>query len=274
MSLLTIVLTAALFGALGMWWGQRWTPPRPGRVSNSPHDAWMERHQRLRDQSQLAQRRHDVRHTRHEVQQQTLQLHLSPHFMFNALSSVQWLWSDHKRDRAARLFSNFVTLWRHHWRSHEASTQTLQEELESLQAYLTLEVQRLGRAVAMEVRIDPSVSRDGRLPALLLQPALENALWHGLDDSVTHPRLELVLTPQEGRPSWVNMVLRDNGVGLSRSSSTTSTDAPSDHVSMGTEITSMRLREVHPEARFELREARAPWSTEVWISLPLVVPNS
>ena len=129
MSLLTIVLTAALFGALGMWWGQRWTPPRPGRVSNSPHDAWMERHQRLRDQYQLAQRRHDVRHTRHEVQQQTLQLHLSPHFMFNALSSVQWLWSDHKRDRAARLFSNFVTLWRHHWRSHEASTHTLQEEL-------------------------------------------------------------------------------------------------------------------------------------------------
>ena len=88
--------------------------------------------------------------------------------MFNALSSVQWLWSAHKRDRAARLFSNFVTLWRHHWRSHEASTHTLQEELESLQAYLTLEVQRLGRAVAMEVRIDPSVSRDGRLPALLL----------------------------------------------------------------------------------------------------------
>ena len=183
-------------------------------------------------------------------------------------------WSNHKRDRAARLFSNFVTRWRYHWRSHEASTHILEEELESLQAYLTLEVQRLGRAVAMEVRIDPSVSRDGRLPALLLQPALENALWHGLDDSVTHPRLELVLTPQEGRPSWVNMVLRDNGVGLSRSSSTTSTDAPSDHVSMGTEITSMRLREVHPEARFELREARAPWSTEVWISLPLVVPNS
>ena len=142
-----------------MWWGQRCTPPRPERVSNPPQDAWMERHQRLRDPSQLAQRRHDVRHTRHEVQQQTLQLHLSPHFMFNALSSVQWLWSEHKRDRAARLFSNFVTLWRHHWRSHEASTHTLQEELESLQAYLTLEVQRLGRAVAMEVRIDPSVSR-------------------------------------------------------------------------------------------------------------------
>lgn len=274
MGLLTVVLIAASFGAFGMWCGQRWTPPRPERLSATPPDAWMERHQRLRDQSQLAQRRHDVRHTRNEVQLQTLQLHLSPHFMFNALSSVQWLWSEHQRDRAAQLFSNFVTLWHHHWRSQEASTHTLHEELESLRAYLTLEVQRLGRTVAMDVRIDPSVSREGRLPALLLQPALENALWHGLDASVTHPRLELAISPQEGRAHWVTIVLRDNGVGLSRSSSTTSTDAPSDHVSMGTEITSMRLRELHPEARFELRESSAPWSTEVWISLPLVGPNS
>ena len=114
MSLLTIVLTAVLCGALGMWCGQRWTSPRPERLSATPPDAWMERHQRLRDQSKLAQRRHDLRHTRNEVQQQTLQLHLSPHFMFNALSSVQWLWSEHKRDCAGHLFSNFVTLWRHH----------------------------------------------------------------------------------------------------------------------------------------------------------------
>ena len=71
---------------------------------------------------------------------------------------------------------------------------------------------------------------------------------------------------------WVDIALRDNGVGLSRT--TASTDAPKEHVSMGTEITSMRLREVHPRARFELREALAPWSTEVVISLPLVVPNS
>ena len=274
MSLLTAVLIAASFGAFGMWCGQRWTPPRPERLTATPPDAWMERHQRLRDQSQLAQRRQDLRHTRNEVQQQTLQLHLSPHFMFNALSSVQWLWSEHKRDRAARLFSNFVTLWRHHWRSHEASTHTLQEELESLQSYLSLEAQRLGRAVAMKVAIDPSVSRESLIPALLLQPAMENALWHGLDASVEYPRLELAISPQEKRPSWVTVVLRDNGVGLSRSSSTTSTGAPSEHVSMGTEITFMRLREVHPEANFELREADAPWSTEVVISLPLVVPNS
>ena len=272
MSLLTIVLTTVLCGALGMWCGQRWTPRRPERLSATPPDAWMERHQRLRDQSKLAQRRHDLRHTRNEVQQQTLQLHLSPHFMFNALSSVQWLWSEHKRDRAARLFSNFVTLWRHHWRSQEASTHTLHEELDSLQAYLTLEVQRLGRPVAMDVRIDASVPRDAGLPALLLQPALENALWHGVNNAVAPPHLELVITPQQGHAPWVDIVLRDNGVGLSRT--TASTDAPKEHVSMGTEITAMRLRELHPEARFELRVAVAPWSTEAWFSLPLAAPNS
>ena len=272
MSLLTIVLTTVLCGALGMWCGQRWTPRRPERLSATPPDAWMERHQRLRDQSKLAQRRHDLRHTRNEVQQQTLQLHLSPHFMFNALSSVQWLWSEHKRDRAAELFSNFVTLWRHHWRSQEASTHTLQEELDSLQAYLTLEVQRLGRAVAMDVRIDASVSRDGRLPALLLQPAMENALWHGLDNP--WPTLDWNLSShhRKGRAPWVDIVLRDNGVGALPPPPQ---QMPlKDHVSMGTEITSMRLRELHPDARFELRDAHAPWSTEVVISLPLVAPNS
>ena len=272
MTLPTFVLTVALFGVLGMWCGQRCVPKNPEHASDASHDAWMERHQRLRDQSQLAKRRNDVRHTRSEVHRQTLQLHLSPHFMFNALSSVQWLWSEHKRDRAAELFSNFVTLWRHHWRSQEASTHTLQEELDSLQAYLTLEAQRLGRAVAMDVRIDASVPRDAGFPALLLQPALENALWHGVNNAVAQPHLELVITPQQGHASWVDIVLRDNGVGLSRT--TSSTDAPKEHVSMGTEITAMRLRELHPDAQFELRDALAPWSTEAWFSLPLAAPNS
>ena len=61
-------------------------PPSP-----VPSPSWVERHQRLRDQGQLAERHLQVRGARTAVKRQTLQLHLSPHFMFNALSSVQWL---------------------------------------------------------------------------------------------------------------------------------------------------------------------------------------
>ena len=268
-------------GGLGLLCGRIGTRAHPpAAVSEEtlpPSQTWLERHQRLRDQSQLASRQARVRDSRQVVHQHTLQLHLSPHFMFNALSSVQWLWSEGQHRKASHLFGNFVTLWRQHWRSDEASTHSLQEELDSLKAYLTLEQQRLGRKVQLDIRTEDKVPLHGHLPILLLQPALENALWHGMKDGIREPKVDLRIFASgktNAQRTWVDIVMQDNGVGLSGSSTTTSTDAPSGHQSAGTALTVMRLKEVHPDARFELGASEAPWRTKVRISLPLVRPNS
>jgi len=274
-------LVVVVAGGLGVWCGRIGTRSRALSAAlkeeQTPTQTWLERHQRLRDQSQLASRRARVRDSRHVVHQHTLQLHLSPHFMFNALSSVQWLWSEGQHRKASRLFGNFVTLWRQHWRSDVTSTHTLQEELESLESYLTLEQQRLGRKVHLDIRTEYEVPLEGHLPILLLQPALENALWHGMKDGIREPKVELRISASgktNAQRTWVDIVMRDNGVGLSGSATRSSTDAPAGHQSAGTALTVMRLKEVHPDARFELGASEDPWRTEVRISLPLVRPNS
>ena len=150
MTLPTLVLTVALFGVLGMWCGQRWVPQN---LSALPTRLTMPGWSGIRGCGTnpnwpSGATTSDTPGAKSIGKPFSS---ISVRTSCSTPSSVQWLWSEHKRDRAAELFSNFVTLWRHHWRSQEASTHTLQEELESLQAYLTLEVQRLGRPVAMDV---------------------------------------------------------------------------------------------------------------------------
>ena len=281
MTVLLMVLVTFFSGWLGYFCGRSCSLSRhKAQISETHRPAsalWLERHQRLRNQSQLAKRHQFLQGSRKQVHQQTLQLQLSPHFMFNALSSVQWLWSEGQHQRASQLFANFVTLWHHYWRSDDTMTQTLRDEMQSLKAYLMLEEQRLNRNVKMTFYVEANVPLDGHIPSLLLQPSLENALWHGMDDSIKNPTIEIRISQRQmkhGDIPWVNISMRDNGIGLSSKVAKDVQKESRDHHSMGTKITKLRIKEIHPEAHFELANAANPWSTEVRITLPLTLPNS
>ena len=112
----------------------------------------------------------------------TLQLHLSPHFMFNALSSVQWKLQDGQVRQAQLLFQSFVELWQHHWNETEASMHSLHEEVKSLNQYVILECWRIDTSIQWHVDIQDEALWSHQVPSLLFQPAIENAIWHGFPD--------------------------------------------------------------------------------------------
>ena len=239
-------------------------------------ESWAERHQRLRERASLAERQGDLTRDRKRVQSETLQLQLSPHFMFNALSSVRWLWSAGEVVRASKLFKQFVELWKHHWQDASHVQHSLNEELHSLRAYMDLEEVRLQRIVFRTEIVAEDVDIRGQIPVLLLQPVIENALWHGFSEMPHVPKLEIRIErlPREGDLPWVRMTVRDNGVGIREQGNHRTTAPVTSHRSAGRSMTEKRVKDVHPEAWFEVRQSEHPWSTEAQFVLPLAMPNS
>jgi len=269
------VLGLALGTGLGFGLGRTSKRPLPGATPppGSASPSWLERHQRLRDSKGIAAKNMNVRDQRERTKHRTLQMQLSPHFMFNALSSVQWLWADSKHDRARDCFASFVHLWRKHWTDDSSSSHSLRKELASLEEYVHLESSRRGTAVAWRVRLVGHVNLDAKVPALLFQPALENALWHGFAEMPSDPTIEITVRAMdsERRDPWISVHVRDNGKGLPMP---TSSSPRKRRASLGLTITRDRLHALHPHASVQVASAAAPWSTETTFTLPARLPKS
>jgi LytS/YehU family sensor histidine kinase len=267
------VLGFAVGTGLGFGLGRASKKPPPSVPDSLGSSSWIERHQRLKDSAGIAAKNTDVHDQRERTKHQTLQMQLSPHFMFNALSSVQWLWADSKHDQARDCFASFVHLWRRHWTDASSSSHSLRKELASLEEYVHLESSRRGTAVAWRVRLVGRVNLDAEVPALLFQPALENALWHGFAEMPADPTLEITVQTLDStrRDPWISVHVRDNGKGLPIP---TSASPRKRRTSLGLTITRDRLRALHPHASVQVASAAAPWSTETTFTLPARLPAS
>ena len=251
--------------ALVRGWLQ-WRPP--SSVSSTSASAsvpeWLERHQFLHTQSQLATQHQHVQARREDAERRRLHLHLSPHFMFNALTSVHWLAAEGRWKEALHTFVAFKGLWHKHWNVQESPVHSLQDELETLKACVVLESSRLGKDVTFTHDMHPAVPAHAQIPALLLQPALENALWHGFDDSVEAPQVHLKVTPMDGHKGWLVLTLLDNGIGLCANADTGSSE--------GLQLVREKVLTMAQEANVFVGAATGPWSTMARITLPLVLP--
>lgn len=243
-----------------------WRPP--SSVSSTSASAsvpeWLERHQFLHTQSRLATQHQHVQARREDAERRRLHLHLSPHFMFNALTSVHWLAAEGRWKEALHTFVAFKGLWHKHWNVQESPVHSLQDELETLEACVVLESTRLGKPVTFTHHVHPAVPSCAEIPALLLQPALENALWHGFDGSVEAPQVHLEVTPMDGHEGWLVLTLLDNGIGLRADTDTGSSE--------GLQLVREKVLTMAQEANVFVGAAAEPWSTMARITLPLVLP--
>ena len=256
-------VTGACGFALGRWRAVLESSKQRQEVE-AEAPAWLERHQRLRTHASLATKRQTIDGSRKVVRTETLKLHLSPHFMFNALSSVQWLWGEGRIDEAKQVFPSFVQLWKAHWREEGAQVHSLGAEFDTLEQYVKLEEIRLGRIVHWNVACENPAWLDTMVPSLVMQPVIENAIWHGFGRHEGPHAIEICVSPslEASAPGWLDIVIRDNGSGLPAKANS------GNHISVGMEVTRNRLREHHHGARVVMQPAAAPWSTEVIFSLP------
>ncbi|MEU0005346.1 histidine kinase [Streptomyces sp. NPDC006314] len=149
-----------------------------------------------------------TRSSAHEAEMRALRAQISPHFIYNSLASIaSFVRTD--PERARELLQEFADFTRYSFR-RDGDFTTLAEELRSIEQYLELARARFGRRLQVTLRIAPEVL-PVTLPFLCLQPLVENALKHGLGESVDRSSVT-ILAEDEGTEARV--VIEDNGIGM------------------------------------------------------------
>ncbi|ASO03944.1 histidine kinase [Arenibacter algicola] len=163
-----------------------------------------------------------------------LRSQMNPHFIFNSLNALKNLVMLSREEDAIQYLDNFSILLRTILQNSGKNIISVEEELEMLELYLSLEKSRLGDDFSYTIQYD---SREAlsqfTIPPLLLQPFVENAIWHGL-----HPsgKLEKKLSVTFDTSKQLQIIIEDNGVGRKESGKAKKT-----HPSAGTRITQERL---------------------------------
>lgn len=172
-----------------------------------------------------------------------LQMQLNPHFLFNTLHSISSLM--HKDIEAAdRMIVRLSDLLRAALDSSNTQEVELQQELTFLRRYLEIEQTRLGDRLTVKMDIAPDTLR-ARVPNLILQPLVENAIRHGIEPWARPGRIELRAQRKDGT---LALEVSDNGTGIREGEEVDE--------GVGLSNTRARLRGLYGDAhRFELRAA-------------------
>lgn len=141
-----------------------------------------------------------------------LRAQMNPHFLFNAMNAIKGLIIDSNISKAAEYLTKFSSLLRKVLSNSEKQKINLVDELESLKLYIQLESLRLCSIFIYNIHIDSSIHTDFiRIPPLILQPFVENAIWHGLLPKKSDAKNLNINILSNG--DFLILEIIDNGVG-------------------------------------------------------------
>lgn len=145
-----------------------------------------------------------------ETEYKYLQAQINPHFLYNTLDSISWLANMAGSRDISKMSVSLGKIMR--WAiSNNRTVVTLGEELQNLEAYMT--IQRIRYSERVEDTIDiPDELREYYVPKMILQPMVENALIHGLENKVGMGYIYVIARKMQGK---LCITIRDNGVGIS-----------------------------------------------------------
>lgn len=175
-----------------------------------------------------------------EQEMKTLMNQLNPHFVFNSLTALKWHVYNNQPDKASNLIDRLAQLIRTiHTYSRESAI-TLRQEIESLELYVSLENERLSRKIDLRIEVGAGIDaeREPILP-LLIQPLVENAIWHGLvHGDIPDPEIRITFGVSDDR---LLVTVTDNGIGREASGGR---KHAADHLGIATDIIRRKL-EIH-----------------------------
>ena len=115
------------------------------------------------------------------LEQDMLRIQMNPHFIFNALNSIKLYIINNEQKNAVHYLNKFSKLIRKILDASSVKEISLAEELETMDLYMNIENIRFSNEIEHEIHVDPSIKLDTiKVPPLVLQPFIENAIWHGL----------------------------------------------------------------------------------------------
>ncbi len=146
---------------------------------------------------------------------QSLRREMNPHFIFNSLNSVNHFIATNNELEANQYLTRFSKLMRGVMENSTDDFIPFQQELDLLQNYLALEKTRFADKFDYEIDVDESLNLQSlQVPGMLVQPFLENAIWHGLRYRAEKGFLKLSFEKSE---QYLKITIEDNGIGIEES---------------------------------------------------------
>lgn len=146
---------------------------------------------------------------------QSLRREMNPHFIFNSLNSVNHFIATNNELEANQYLTKFSKLMRGVMENSTEDFIPFQQELDLLQNYLALEKTRFADKFDYEIEVDENLNlQSQQVPGMLVQPFLENAIWHGLRYRTEKGFLKLSF---EKDNQYLKIIIEDNGIGIEES---------------------------------------------------------
>jgi tetratricopeptide (TPR) repeat protein len=173
------------------------------------------------------------------LEQDVLRTQMNPHFIFNALNSIKHYIINNEQKNAVHYLNKFSKLIRKILESSSVKEVSLQEELETMDLYMNIENIRFSNEIYYNFNVDQALDLSKiKVPPLVLQPFLENALWHGLSSKKGDKNILLsVYKPSE---NFIQIDIQDNGIGR-KASAQIKSNKTIKRKSIGIELTKERL---------------------------------
>lgn len=164
----------------------------------------------------ILKNKYRVEHDKIIMEQKLLLSQMSPHFIFNSLNSIQQLIMTGQNSQAEIYLIKFSKLIRELLESSTKEKLTIKEEVEMLEVYLEMESLRFGNSFSYSIVVNENIDVDGVfIPHLIIQPFVENAIWHGLLPKTDDRYLKIEFTQRNKKT--IHCSIDDNGVGRSAS---------------------------------------------------------
>ncbi|HEX5152296.1 MAG TPA: histidine kinase [Parafilimonas sp.] len=174
-----------------------------------------------------------------ELELKALRAQMNPHFIFNCMNSIKALIQQDEKDKAADYLTTFSKLIRTIFHNSDKKEVTLYDEIETCRLYTQLESMRSSNKFSYEFAVDETLDlKSVMVPALILQPFIENAIWHGIMPKKDGGRLTIKIGKTDHN---INCIIDDDGIGRDVSMLNKSSSNHYIHQSKGVRLTQTRL---------------------------------
>ena len=190
--------------------------------------------ERLEKEQKLA----DYKSRTADLEMMALRAQMNPHFIFNCLNSINRFILKNEPDAASDYLTKFSKLIRLILQNSQAKFVCLENELEALCLYIDMEISRFEDQFNYQIILDPALEIEHlEVPPLIIQPYVENAIWHGLMNKGDKGHLSIELRRER---NTLCCVITDDGVGREKAAALKSKSA-NKNKSLGMQLTAHRL---------------------------------
>ena len=207
---------------------------------------------------------------------EALRSQMNPHFIFNSLNAIQECILTNKVDAAYEYLSKFSKLQRMVLNNSSKEFIPFSSELEMLQLYLSLESLRFNQSFTYRIEVDDNIDTDDvMVPSMLIQPYVENAIWHGLRNKKGEKLISVICREEDG---VLIITVDDNGVGRKEAALIKAKKLGSEQLeSKGTVLTEQRINllsvkykaKIYVNTQDKVNEKNEASGTTVIIMLPI-----